>query len=105
MGGTGHPTIFKFIEQIKKEQSLSEGKMAKCEANVPAATSKKKYADRDAAILKAVGQFLDKIKQLNDDEGTSSEDEDELTQRDRASQRRSNPAMILINTIAHNTRL
>lgn len=108
-----HPTIFKFIDQIRKEQNLSAGKIAKCEAKASPPRMKKKYADRNEAILKAVESFAMKMEQneniLTDDdsdEPNSDEEDDNIrSQRQLDFDRRSNPFLALLNSIALNNRL
>lgn len=108
-----HQTIFKFIDQIRKEQSLSAGKIAKCEANASPPRSKKKYVERNAAILKAVESFTMKMEQNeniftdddSDDPNSDEEDDNIRSQRQLDFERRNNPFLALLNSIALNTRL
>ena len=52
-----HPTIWKFIDGLKKEQSLNELKLEQFTAGQPAAEGKKKYRDTSERIKSIVEEY------------------------------------------------
>lgn len=55
--GHSHPTIFKFIDAIIKEQSLQEFKIAQISASQDPEPRKKKYALYDTRLRKIVENY------------------------------------------------
>lgn len=109
-----HPTIYKFIDVIRKDHDFARTRMASCEAGLNAAEPKKEQVKRHGIMRKAVqkydrdtqegGHAISETNDSNDD----SEDGDDASQT-RVTRSKSqvesvyqNPFMILLNTIAHN---
>lgn len=56
MWGT-HPNIFTFIDQLKKEQDLTEMAIAQIEAGNDAGARRTKYENDDVKLIKLVKKF------------------------------------------------
>ncbi|KAL3685756.1 hypothetical protein R1sor_003778 [Riccia sorocarpa] len=54
---SSHPVIWKFVEGIKKEQSMTELKLAQLNAGAKSSKGKKKYIDLNQKILNIVSQY------------------------------------------------
>lgn len=52
-----HPSIFTFVEEIKKEQDVQEMSLAQIEAGNEAAPRKNKYEMEDQKLIKLVKKF------------------------------------------------
>jgi len=55
--GADHPTIWRFINAIKEEQSVTEMKLNQLVAGTPAPLSRRKYRDLDKRLLKVVETY------------------------------------------------
>jgi len=55
--GMKHPTIWKFIEKLKEEQSFNEMKLNQLIAGTPAQPRKRKYRDLEDRLLKIVEDY------------------------------------------------
>lgn len=111
MSGCHHPTIYKFFDLLQKEQILIEEKIIKCNANVAPPNGKRKFINRESAIKRAMDVFNSSQNETNSltDGESGDEEEEEVSQsnqrRNTACQRRNNPSMVLLNSIAHITHL
>lgn len=118
-----HPNIFKALKKIDDENSLTAGKIAKCNANHEAPKPNKKYALRDKAIRNAIKTFDRSTSSttaatsstqpeptygLSSDDDESSDEESSTqpgpSKRTRASVAK-NPQMVLLDAIGNNIRL
>lgn len=120
MAKRGRNSIFDFIDTLKAEQNLVSAKIANCTAGVANTDKPKKdVVQREENIRRIIADFL---KQLDDtevdlltsDEDESDDENDANASNSQLSQNWLNakrhaitqhPTLILINAIAHHTRL
>lgn len=57
--GCNHPSLFKFIEAIKKEQAIQENKMVQLNGGVLLEERRKSYRDHDKAIKRVVESYAE----------------------------------------------
>lgn len=112
MTGVQRVNIFKFIENLKKDEDLSRVKMHSCNTGLPAAPKTKVYRDRDIAIKNCIEEFLDaKSKQADDqdEEKENGEEEEEEEGPDQSEKQRKkwldSPEMALLTAMASIGRL
>lgn len=129
MTGVKRPTIFRFLDLYKKDESLARSNIIKCLAAKKAPSQKKKDADRDAYLKNAVLNYQNDVKKAAEaaaaaEEAARKAAEDDVSDSDddmnaqagavgnqwtRDENSRDNwkksPAMVLLSAVAHNTRL
>lgn len=75
MNGVQNPTIWRFIDSLKKDEDIARVKMISCRSGLPAAPKKRKDAEVDAAIKKVVVTYVKDTEA--DDEKNAYEQEEE----------------------------
>lgn len=108
MTGSKRPTIFKFLDLIKKDYNLQQVKIAKCEAGIYPPKGKKKYENRAKTIKRLVQNYQNTINAEGsaDDSLESSSETDEPATRTRSQQTGEiTPVMKLLAGITHHMRL
>lgn len=75
MNGIQNPTIWRFIDALKKDEDIARVKMLSCRSGLPAAPKKRKDVAVDDAIKKIVATYLTDTEA--DDEKNSYEEEQE----------------------------
>lgn len=117
MNGVNKPTIWRFIDALKKDEDISRTKMISCKSELPAAPQKRKDAEINTAIKDIVQTY---VKATEVDEGTldsgQEEEENELSEAalaageegDEAKVKRDkwlkSPEMTLLSAIANISR-
>lgn len=76
MNGVTNPTIWRFIESLKKDEDITRVKMISCRSGLPAAPKKRKDAEIDAAIKNVVLEYVKKTE-ADIEKNLSEEDEGE----------------------------
>lgn len=93
-----HPPIFKFINRVKNEINLSDGKISKCEAGEAPPKKKKKHEEKNNKISKCVANFHKDLA-MTDDDIDSEEDDEQVKVKEMG------PYLRLISSIAHQIKL
>lgn len=62
MNGVKRPTIFKFIDHLKKDESLARAKIIVCLAGTKPTKRDQKYANHDAALKQSVINYINDEK-------------------------------------------
>lgn len=128
MANTGKRSIYDFIGSIKKEQNLVASKIANCLAGLEPPPLKKEFVEREANIRRVLQDFNKAMEEQEDDSDLLTDDEEESDAGDDVEDTENDsnlansplsqnwvdarkhavaqhPALILINAIAHHTRL
>lgn len=118
MNGVTRPTIYRFIDNLKKDQALARAKIFNCLACKPSETPQKIYDDRDASLKTAVERYNHDIEQArkaaeahadsdsdSDDENNAQGNEGSTVDVDPKQLWLQSPAKKLLSTVAHNIRL
>lgn len=104
MTGVQRPHIFKFIENLKKDEDISRAKINSCNTGLPSSPKVKKYRDRDFAIKNSIEEYLRVKAKETDDQDEDEEEEDEV-EEDQHKKWLESPEMVLLNAMASNSRL
>lgn len=64
MNGIKRPTIFRFVDNLKKDESIARGKIISCLAAKPAPPQKKADAIHDASVKLTVGKFAESMNAI-----------------------------------------
>lgn len=118
MTGIKRPTIFRFIDELKKDEDISRLKIISCQAGRSPPAKKPKVIQRNRALKNAVLQYqerieAEKVKQTEQANKTDdSDDEDDIQEEDNGIQElRGNseredwlkgPEFVLLKAVAHN---
>lgn len=85
MNGIDRPTIWCFIDALKKDEDISRVKMLSCNSGYPAPPQKPKYAQQQAAIKCSVQTYL---KAIAEEAQKNVESDGEEKRRKRRRKRR-----------------
>lgn len=109
MNGVNKPTIWRFIDAVKKDEDITRTKMISCKSELPAAPQKRKDAEIDAAIKNIVLTYVKEAEAGN--EKDSGDEEDAAGGGEEGSGTKSSrdkwlktPEMILLSAIANISR-
>lgn len=109
MTGVNKPDIFKFIENLKKDEDLSRIKMHSCNTGLPAAPKAKVYRDRDNAIKNCIEDYLEKTNKADEQDEEKEEEKEEEEEMDQSEKQRKkwldSPEFALLNAMASIGRL
>lgn len=123
MNGVKRPTIYRFIDALKKDEDIARAKIVSRQSEHAAAPQKKKAAEQNDAIKNAVLTYVKKAELAKemDDDSDEDEDEDEAEaesiedagdatnqwSRSKSSREKwlKTPEMVLLLAIANNSRL
>lgn len=82
MNGVHNPTIWRFIDSLKKDEDITRIKMLSCRSGLPAEPKKRKDAENDAAIKKIILTYVKNIEADIEKESYEGEDENESNEVD-----------------------
>lgn len=122
MSGSERPTIFKFILNLKKDESIARSNIIKCLAGLAPPPREPKYVKRDAAIKQSIKNYIaakeaeeEAKKAMENDDADEENDDDNIDLEEDGDSQQSGwkqtqdwsktPEMILITSISHNSRL
>lgn len=124
MNGVKRPTIYRFIDNLKKDQAIARAKIIDCLACKPPPSPKKKYVERDASLKLAVENYIKaqsamqkatEEAQTHDEVDSDDSDDENDAQRHQGSSTSEadspkqlwlkSPAKQLLSAVAFNIRL
>lgn len=116
MNGVQRPAIFRFIDNIKKDEDLARKKMVAFVAGDDPAPRKRKYIERDAALKNAVLKYKQQIEAEKDEDSEETDGEDEsleveenggqwLRTKNKSEDWLKSPEMELLTAVAHKVHL
>lgn len=122
MTGIKRPSIFRFVDELKKDEDISRSKMILCQAGENPPPQKPKVIQRNNALKTAVINYQQQIeaekrKQTEEANKTDDSDDEEMIQENQETgktwQRNTgsredwlqSPESVLLKAVAHNVRL
>lgn len=81
MTGASRPTVFRFLDSLKKDESITRAKIIDCSAGKLPLKQKRKDADRDAAVKNAVSIYVDRMAaeaKKAEEKAEAEEEDDEM---------------------------
>lgn len=77
MNGVNKPTIWRFIDALKKDEDITRTKIISCNSELPAPPQKRKDAEINAAIKNIVLTYVKKTEADNENNSGDEEEENE----------------------------
>lgn len=121
MTGVKRPSIFRFVDELKKDEDISRSKIILCQAGEAPPPQKPKVIQRNSALKKAVLNYqeqveAEKLKQAEEANKTDESDDEDMNHGEKNAntwQRNDNPhdkwlnspEYVLLKAVAHNSRL
>lgn len=104
MTGVQRPSVFKFIDSLKKDEDIARVKINSCVTGLPAPPQLRKYKDRTTAIKNSVNEYVTKIAEKKDDSDDENDDNDIRANVEREKWLKG-PEMVLLAAIATHSKL
>lgn len=115
MSGMKRPTFYKFVDNLKKDESIARCKIIDCLAGKSPDPPKKHIVQRDAALKRVINSYIESDKKAKEaaipNETFSSDDEEMTDQPPKKSPEsdvqmfRKSATMTLLAAVAQNTRI
>lgn len=84
MNGVTNPTIWRFIDALKKDEDITRVKMISCRSGLPAPPKKRKDAEYDSAIKNVVLEYVKNTEADAEKNKCEEEEEGEENELDEA---------------------
>lgn len=82
MTGAKRPTIYRFIDGVKKDEAIARAKMIGCEKGDAPPPQRRRDAQRNSAIKNAVTTYLERKKEEAKQKAADNEEEEEEEEKE-----------------------